>query len=77
MKKSVILLCCMFAISLSSVAQTSKLLEVQKKVASVNSKLPLKTGGGATIESVKIENGFVVQRCSSASMYDSDGQYCL
>lgn len=74
MKKSVILLCCMFAISLSSVAQTSKLLEVQKKVAAANSKLPLKTGGGATIESMKIEDGYVVQRCSSASMYDSNGR---
>ena len=74
MKKNVILLCCMFAISLSSVAQTSKLLEVQKKVAATNSKLPLKTRGGATIESMKIENGFVVQRCSSASMYDSNGR---
>ena len=74
MKKNVILLCCMFALSLSSVAQTSKLLEVQKKVAATNSKLPLKTRGGATIESMKIENGFVVQRCSSASMYDSNGR---
>ena len=74
MKKSVILLFCMLAISLSSVAQTSKLLEVQNKIAAANSKLPLKTAGGATIESMKIENGYVVQRGSRASIYDNNGQ---
>ena len=74
MKKTGVLIVCMLSIAISLFAQSSRLLEVQNKLAEVNKKLPIKTAGGVTIESMKIENGYVVQYASSASVYDSNGQ---
>jgi hypothetical protein len=74
--KYIAIFCFIFAACVSH-AQTIKLQEIKEKVAGINKNLPIETEEGAKIESIKIEEGYIVQQASRPSIYDRDGNSVL
>lgn len=66
------LFCFLTALCLN--AQTDKKQEIINKIADINTNLPIQTAGGATIERMAVEDGYVVQYGSSPSMYYANGK---
>lgn len=74
MRRIRFLMLCLLSVTLSIGAQNGKMAALKKKVAEINRTLPRELSDNVTLESIKVENGYVVQYCSGKSMYDENGK---
>lgn len=75
MKEQIVFI--LFLSVLSFAPQIGIAQNIYEKVKEVNKKLPIVNDEGSIIESVIIENGYVVQHASKLSIYNSDGNISL